>query len=58
MRRGNRSFALAGLVALLAFTAFAGTIIVTGLQNGMDLWKKTWCRYHGDLWRMRQWILI
>ncbi len=40
MRRGNRSFALAGLVALLAFTAFAGTIIVTGLQNGMDSLEK------------------
>ena len=34
-RRLSRSLALAGLIALLAFTAFAGTIIVNGLQNGM-----------------------
>ncbi len=34
-RRLSRSMALAGLIALLAFTAFAGSIIVSGLQRGM-----------------------
>jgi len=35
-RKMSRSMALAGLIALLAFTAFAGTIIVSGLQKGMN----------------------
>ncbi len=34
-RRLSRSAALAGLIALLAFTAFAGTVIVSGLRSGM-----------------------
>ncbi len=34
-RRLSRSSAMAGLIALLAFTAFAGSVIVYGLQNGM-----------------------
>ncbi|MCR5090551.1 MAG: ABC transporter permease [Oscillospiraceae bacterium] len=36
VRRLSRSSALAGLIALLAFTAFAGSVIVSGLQSGMD----------------------
>ncbi len=35
-RRLSRSLALAGLIALLAFTAFAGTVTVSGLRGGMD----------------------
>lgn len=34
-RRLSRSLALAGLIALLAFTAFAGSVVISGLRSGV-----------------------